>query len=130
MTKNLLVQRFKDAKNELTALKTTHLRGIGNLRVYKETVPFTAPSDKIDDMIITVTTSQNFAAYPFVYVLGYGVDLGGKYFFSMDADSVNYINDGFGATFEGEAIYYTGWDANKFDVYATSPITSITYRWV
>ena len=40
MTQNLLVQRFKDAKKELTALKTTHLRGIGNLKIYKETITF------------------------------------------------------------------------------------------
>lgn len=130
MTQNLLVQRFKDAKKELTALKTTHLRGIGNLRVYKETVIFTAPSTKIGDMVVTVTTSQNFAAYPFVYVLGYGADMDGKYYVSMDTKSVNYINDGFAATFEGEAIYYPEWVTNKFDVYCTSPMTSITYTWV
>lgn len=130
MTQNLLVQRFKDAKKELTALKTTHLRGIGNLRVYKETITFTAPSTKIGDMVVTVTTSQNFAAYPFIYVLGYGADIGGKYYASMDTKSVNYINNGFTATFEGEAIYYTDWVTNKLDVYATSPITSITYTWI
>ena len=129
MTQNLLVQRFKDAKKELTALKTTHLRGIGNLKIYKETITFTASGGSFKDAVITVNFSQNFAAYPFAYVSGYGADIDGKYYLSMDIKSVNYTNNGFTAIFEGEAIYYPEWVPNKFDVYSTSPMTSITYAW-
>lgn len=129
MTQNLLVQRFKDAKKELTALKTTHLRGIGNLRVYKETVTFTASSGLFKEGTVTVNLSQNFAAYPFVYILGYNAEVGGTYYISLQSTSINYINNGFTAQFEVEALYYPDWVTNKFDVYATSPITSITYTW-
>lgn len=130
MTQNLLVQRFKSAKRELTALKTIHPRGIGNLKIYKETITFTASSTKLDPLTITVTFSQNFAAYPFVYVLGYGVSSTNRYYFSIDPQSVNYSNNGFTATFITDAIYYPSFVTNKFDVYSTSPATSITYEWV
>lgn len=130
MTQNLLVQRFKSAKRELTALKTTHPRGIGNLKIYKETVTFTASGGSFKDAVITVTFSQNFAAYPFVYILGYGADIDGKYYFSMKPKTINYTNNGYTAVFEAEAIYYPAWVPNKFEVYSTSPATSINYQWV
>lgn len=128
MTQNLLVQRFKNAKSELTALKTAHIRGIGNLRVYKETVRFTGSAVFLEGTV-TINFSQNFAAYPFVYLLGYGVDLDGMHFISMDPESVNYTNNGYTAVFEGEALYDPEYIPNKFDVYSTSPMTSITYAW-
>lgn len=129
MTQNLLVQRFKSAKRELTALKTTHPRGIGNLKIYKETITFTASGGSFKDAVITVTFSQNFAAYPFVYILGYGADLSGKYYISMDTKTINYTNNGYTAVFEAAAIYYPELVPNRFDVYSTSPMTSITYTW-
>ena len=128
MTQNLLVQRFKNAKSELTALKTTHPRGIGNLRIYKETITFTGSVVWLEGTV-TIKFSQNFAAYPFVYLVGYGVDLGGIYYFSMDTKSVNYTNNGYTAVFEATALYDPGTIPNKFDVYCTSPMTSITYTW-
>lgn len=130
MIQNLLVQRFKSAKRELTALKTTHPRGIGNLKIYKETITFTAPSLSFPDAVITVTFSQNFAAYPFVYILGYGADIGGKYYFSMKPKTINYTNNGYTAVFEADAVYYPSLVPNKFEVYSTSPATSINYQWV
>ena len=130
MTQNLLVQRFKDAKRELTALKTTHSRGIGLLNIYKETVTFTASGGTFKDAVITVNFSQNFAAYPFVYIMGYGVRGTATYFYSMGAESINYTNNGYTAVFEATAIYLPSSIPNKFDVYSTSPATSITYTWV
>ena len=130
MTQNLLVQRFKSAKRELTALKTTHPRGIGNLKIYKEIITFTASGGSFKDAVITVTFSQNFAAYPFVYILGYGADVSGKYYISMDTKTINYANNGYTAVFEAAAIYYPELVPNRFDVYSTSPATSITYEWV
>lgn len=128
MTQNLLVQRFKDAKKELTALKTTHMRGIGNLKIYKETITFTG-SEFFLEGTVTINFSQNFAAYPFVYLLGYGVDLSGMHFISMDPESVNYTDNGYTAVFEATALYDPESIPNKFDVYCTSPMTSITYAW-
>lgn len=130
MTPNLLVQRFKSAKRELTALKTTHPRGIGNLKIYKETIIFTASSGTFKDAVITVTFSQNFAAYPFVEIVGYGVDLGGIYYSSMSSETVDYTNNGFTAVFQADAVYSPELVPNRFDVYSTSPATSITYEWV
>lgn len=128
MTQNLLVQRFKDAKKELTALKTTHLRGIGNLRIYKETITFTG-SGLFLEGTVTINFSQNFAAYPFVYLVGYGVRRTATYFASISGDSINYIDNGYTAVFEATALYHPGTIPNKFDVYSTSPMTSITYTW-
>lgn len=128
MTQNLLVQRFKDAKKELTALKTTHPRGIGNLKIYKETITFTGSVVWLEGTV-TINFSHNFAAYPFVEIVGYGVDLGGIYFASISGDSINYIDNGYTAVFEVTALYDPGTIPNKFDVYSTSPMTSITYTW-
>lgn len=128
MTQNLLVQRFKDAKKELTALKTTHPRGIGNLKIYKETITFTGSVVWLEGTV-TINFSQNFAAYPFVYLVGYGVRRTATYFASIGGDFVNYTNNGYTAVFEATALYYPDTIPNKFDVYSTSPMTSITYAW-
>ena len=128
MTQNLLVQRFKDAKKELTALKTTHLRGIGNLKIYKETITFTGSVVWLEGTV-TINFSQNFAAYPFVYLVGYGVRRTVTYFASISGDSINYTNNGYKAVFEATALYDPDTVPNKFDVYSTSPMTSITYSW-
>lgn len=128
MTQNLLVQRFKDAKKELTALKTTHPRGIGNLKIYKETITFTGSVVWLEGTV-TINFSQNFAPYPFVYLVGYGVRMTVTYFASIGGDSVNYTNNGYTAVFEATALYDPESIPNKFDVYCTSPMTSITYTW-
>lgn len=128
MTQNLLVQRFKNAKSELTALKTTHPRGIGNLRIYKETITFTGSAVWLEGTV-TINFSQNFAAYPFVYLVGYGVRRTVTYFASIGGDSINYIDNGYTAVFEATALYDPEDIPNKFDVYSTSPMTSITYTW-
>lgn len=129
MTQNLLVQRFKSAKKELTALKTIHPRGVGLVNIYKETVTFTASGQSFLNATVTVTFSQNFAAYPFVYVLGYTANVSGRYYISMDTESLDFSNNGFTATFAADAIYAPSLVPNKFDVYASSPMTSITYTW-
>ena len=36
MTVNLLSQKLKAAKKEITDLKTAHKRGFGNLKIYRE----------------------------------------------------------------------------------------------
>ena len=129
MIQNLLVQRFKSAKRELTALKTTHPRGIGNLKIDKETPAFSASSTKRGDMIITITFSRNFAAYPFVYILGYGANISSVYYISINTKTINYTNNGYTAVFEAAAIYYPELVPNRFDVYSTSPAISINYQW-
>lgn len=128
MTQNLLVQRFKNAKSELTALKTTHPRGIGNLRIYKETITFTGSVVWLEGTV-TINFSQNFAAYPFVFLVGYGERRTVTYFASIGGDSINYTNNGYTAVFEATALYDPESIPNKFDVYSTSPMTSITYAW-
>lgn len=129
MTQNLLVQRFKSAKRELTALKTLHQRGVGLVNIYKETVTLTSSSTGIKDITITVNCSQDFAAYPFIYILGYGENITGRYYFAVETTSVNYVNNGFTAVFEGTGTYFPDYIIPKFEVYATSPITSINYTW-
>lgn len=128
MIQNLLVQRFKSAKRELTALKTIHPRGIGNLKIYKETVTFTGSAVFLEGTV-TINFSQNFAAYPFVYLLGYSERMTATYFESIGGDSINYTNNGFTAVFEATALYDPDTIPNKFDVYSTSPMTSITCAW-
>ena len=128
MIQNLLVQRMKAAKREITALKTAHQRGL-NLKVFSEERYFTNSEIGFYDGVITVTFDQGFAAYPFAYVLGHTLNPDQMEFYSVRVDSVVYRDNGYTMDFIGSFVYYPEDITNRFSVYSTSPITSISYRW-
>lgn len=125
---NLLVNKMKDVKRELTNLKTAHQRGI-NLKIFREEITFSKSSIGFYDGTITVTFDTNFAAYPFAYVLGYSLGPDSPSFYSFDTDSVFYRDSGYTMDFVGEFIYYPEELEPKFVLVSTSPPTSITYTW-
>lgn len=64
---DLLVQRLKNAKRELTALKTAHKRGLGLLKLYE----FTAPLDVQErlgfwSVKLTVNFAEDQSPFPFL----------------------------------------------------------------
>ena len=126
MSQNLLVERLKRAKRELTALKSAHTRGIGNLRVYSNT--YTPPSDGHESgywyLVATVKFDSRFTAYPFAYILP-SYPQGGSS--SIEAISFNYANNGYSARFG--LLYRYNATTSFFRVVSTAPIIEINYDW-
>lgn len=129
MSQNMLVDRLKAAKRELTALKTAHKRGLGNLRVYtqKYEIPYAGHESGLWNLIITVEFDNSFTAYPFVYLLP--TRLGGSGFFAalLVQATIEYIDGGYGARM-GTVYYHSATD-NSFTVVSTAPVISVSYEW-
>lgn len=124
---DLLVQRLKAAKRELTALKTAHRRGLGLLRVYEQTYLLAdlGMSDiSLRSVSITLQFSRSFSPYPFVTLVGQGID-NNAFWRSAIVESSNYTDNGFGIVFNGTLRRYDSEGLTKFMVRCTAPITSI-----
>lgn len=124
MTVNLLSQRLKVVKRELTALKTAHMRGLGNVKVYKQRVD--VPQDGhtgVHDITVTVTLDNTYAAYPYVDLYPVA-DTNNNH--SMEVDSVFYQNE-YTIIFKLLWLYKAG--TNAFYVASSSPIANINYTW-
>lgn len=108
MSQNMLVERLKFAKRELTALKTAHFRGMGLLKIYKATYYFSQAGIEEDyfyDAVVTIKFSRDFAPYPFTYALGDIVERTYIWWTSFGADSIDYKDDGYTMILKGAALY-------------------------
>lgn len=124
----LLVQKLKAVKRELTALKTAHGRGLGNLKVYSKeyAIPSVGHRDYVYTIILTITFDSDFAPYPYVYLLPTLPDVGLRY--NVEAEGFEYRNNGMGAVFQ--LFYNYQNDAlDKFTIISTAPISSVSYEW-
>lgn len=124
MSQNLLTERLKFAKRELTALKTAHNRGIGNLRIYNKYC--SELSTHLDQTLtITINFSTNFTAYPFFQVIQAGGSIGQRDWTGMDA---TYSNNGY-------RVVVTVYDINAwymsfgFYILSTAPVESVSYSY-
>ena len=123
----LLSQRFRNAKKELTALKTAHKRGFGNVRIFSHRIDLNTSGHEtgIWYLNVTVNFSQSFAAYPFVtFVPAMNSDGDSSIFETIGID---YSNGGFSLSSRMLYIYESG--LNSFWIYSTTPITSASYNW-
>lgn len=129
MSQNMLVDRLKAAKRELTALKTAHKRGLGNLRVYthKYEIPYSGHESGLWNLVITVSFETSFTAYPFVYILSTRSSGSGFFAALLIQATMEYINSGYGARI-GTVFDKQSTD-NSFTVISTSPVTSVSYEW-
>lgn len=131
---NTLSQRIKFAKRELTNLKTAHNRGFGLLKVYTtkykfSDIPGANPGEWMD-AIITINFSNNFAPYPFAYLIGpvnFNPDMS---FLAVDIDQIQYKNSGYTAVFTGEITYVPSGGLDSMTLFSVSPPTSISIQWV
>lgn len=129
---NLLVNKIKNAKRELTALKTAHNRGLGLVKVYRSILRYvdtSIPNNYYGDAVVTVDFDNSFGAYPFTYIEGRidGVrSTVYKGWYSADMQQVRYSNNGYRAVFYGKIWYSSGTYFNRLYVYSTSPIISIS----
>lgn len=124
MTVNLLSQRLKAAKRELTALKTAHMRGLGNMKAFSQKV--VVPQDGhtgIHDFTVTVETDNKYAPYPFISLFPLGTRNGD---WTFELTNIFY-NTGYNITFKLLWLYDEG--TNGFYVVSSSPIKSINYIW-
>lgn len=125
MTVNLLSQRIKDAKRELTALKTAHMRGLGLVETY-EYIGSCDYEDNKQTLTFVIEFSQEYAAYPFFQILPHWNSIGAADY-NFGGMSATYSNNGYTATVSMPEIlgwYYTNYYAVSF-----SPIVSVTATW-
>ena len=124
MSQNLLVERLKYAKRELTALKTAHRRGLGLLRVYTATYSAQGTTQSPSTLaILRIKIDFGGIAYPLVtYFTHY------DNFISTDA-SFQYVDNGYGAEFQCITFDYIG-ATYKIYIQSTSPISNISHRWI
>lgn len=124
---DLLVQRLKAAKRELTALKTAHRRGLGLLKVYNYEETFTPPGGQgnYNDVKITISFSQKFAKNPLVHLKGFTA--GNMTIQSLYVNSMKFIDD---YTLEVMAdLVWTSVIPNKFVVVSSAPVAEVDYAW-
>lgn len=126
---NTLADRIKAINKELTALKTAHKRGLGNLRIYSKKVeidPTGHEAPRFWGFEVTIDFDNKFASYPFAYMLPTMSDSGATSVTQQRA--FTYTNNGF--TIRFKAIYYfSSVDSSSFTIISTSPVTSVSYRW-
>jgi len=125
---DLLAQKLKFAKRELTALKTAYARGLGNLKVYTReyTIPSAGHRDYTYTIILTLNFDTDFAPYPYVYLLPTLPDVGLR--FNVEAEGFEYSDGGRKAIFH---IFYNYQNdaLDKFTVISTAPVSSMSYEW-
>lgn len=128
MNQNLLVERLKFAKRELTALKTAHLRGLGNLRVYRrlETLITPAVERGSYELFIEISFSSNYAPYPFVNVLA-GPEIDGVALYGFD--EFEYTENGRKARVVGGGLFYRPSLALEYEIISTAPVNNISVTW-
>lgn len=129
MSQNMLVDRLKFAKRELTALKTAHTRGLGLLKIYKTEFDYSQtgkPDGYIYNAVVTVKFSRDFAAYPFAYVLGDINRNSGIFWPSFEAEVVSFKDSGYTLVVSGRAVYATSENLRKVTAVSTAPIISLT----
>lgn len=126
---DLLSRRIKYAKKELTALKTAHRRGLGNVKIYKYVYDFSSTSINVGTMSVTVNFNQTFSEYPFVFLVGYEPTQQLLYASSMDARQIVYFNNGYSVKFTGPAICYPTAIEPKVNIYSTAPVSSVSHVW-
>ena len=122
---NLLSQRLRNAKRELTNLKTAHRRGIGNIKIYTYDLQVTTTGQGTSIFNLVVEFSDSSVAYPFVQVWGSMKASDGDY--NMSTLGGGYTNNG--RTFK---LMSRCWPEPEFDmvyIEAAAPISSVSYTW-
>lgn len=123
---NLLSTRIKDIKKELTALKTAHVRGFGNVKIYHQLVQVNPAGHETGAsyMNVTITFDRRFAAYPLAQFYPTMLPNGD---YSMDVTGLDYTDQGYTMRVELVWIYEPG--TTSFTIESTSPTDAVTYTW-
>lgn len=127
MTVNLLSKRLKDAKRELTNLKTAHTRGLGNLRIFSQRIDLDPTGHELNFwyIIIDIEFDHNYAEYPFAQATA-GIDPVEKTW-SAEPESITYTS-GYHAIFQFFWALRTD-NASYCFIASSSPIVNISIEW-
>lgn len=130
MTQNLLTKRLKDAKRELTNLKTAHKRGLGLIRLYDYTGKVIPPNPlEAYKMQITVDFSRSFGKNPFAQFLRLTTHPERSWVGSaIRTEWEYYDNDGYSLVILGDYYDFYEDDTSQFTIISTSPITNVEIR--
>lgn len=124
---NNLSLRLKYAKRELTALKTAHPRGLGNLRVYRRSETIVSPAAAgIYNATITGTFSSLFAPFPYVQAVP-GPTPGGV--IVLQFKDFEYNSDGMGFTAILTGWFSAGSVSIPYEILSLAPVENVTVQW-
>lgn len=128
MTVDLLSVRLKEAKKELTNLKTAHLRGLGLLQVYKKICTlssFSIEDDYSGRVRISIYSSNTFPPYPLLNIIPQ-VKGSTAFTISLLVDSTNYANNGYTLLIDGRVTRWDSYGLTEFEIISTAPIDNIS----
>lgn len=124
---NTLSQRLKYAKRELTALKTAHPRGLGNLRVYRKNETIVSPSVMgAYEARISGSFSSLFAPYPYTQiVLGeYPENIA-----LLTMEDFEYTSDGMGFATVITGLFAQPAISINLEILSLAPVENIEVEW-
>lgn len=123
---NLLTTKIKSIKRELTNLKTSHARGLGNVKIYHRIVQVDPSGHETGAyyMNVTITFDRRFAAYPMVQFYP-AMLANGDY--TMELTGLDYTDQGY--TMEAELVWIYEAGTASFTIESTSPVDTVTYTW-
>lgn len=130
MTVDLLSVRLKEAKRELTALKTAHKRGLGGLKVFQDYLEFDIAGSSIASgrwmLDMTIEFDDKFPEYPFLTAMG---QCSNSYVSNVDIVSMDFTD---GHTLKAQFNWEnkSGLDPYRIYFYSNSPIISYEYRFI
>lgn len=126
---NLLTTRLKEAKEELTNLKTAYVRGLGLMDVYTYSGTASPPTRQDYLFKVRITFDSEFAQNPLTYLsIGIG-DLQAPWLGSaLEIYNQTFSSDGYTLTVNG-LISWAADDIATYTIYSTSPITNVSWEW-
>lgn len=123
---DLLVQRLKAAKRELTALKTAHRRGLGGMKVFEYPLSISGYNDYVYALSVTIRFASGSTSYPFVVGTPQS-DPNTNYLSKADLISMRFEDGGMSAAFDFDWFALTKIDPYTIYFYSSSPIEEVTY---
>lgn len=123
---NLLATKIKEIKRELTALKTAHTRGLGNIKIYDYFVQVDPSGHQTGAyyLNVTITFDRRFAAYPMAQFYPTMLDNGD---YSMELTGLDFADSGY--TMKAELVWIYEAGTASFTIESTSPVDTVTYTW-
>lgn len=123
---NLLTTKIKSIKKELTNLKTSHARGLGNVKIYHRIVQVDPSGHDSGTWFlnITATFDRQYAAYPLVQIIP-AMLTDGTY--TMEPTGIDYSDSGF--TLNAQMIWWYEPGTNSFTIESTAPVDQVNYTW-
>lgn len=128
---NTLSQRLKYAKKELTALKTAHPRGLGNLRVYRRIETIVSPADgggriREYEAKISGNFSSLFAPYPYTQVV---IGNSPEDVSMLSMADFEYTSDGMGFATIIDGLFTQPSVPITFEILSLAPVDGIEVEW-